>query len=80
MFFTEMCPSGGTKYVSFELLLGILRGYGEGRGGLPGTVPLQNPKVTPQKACLRNAEKGGHFQRTTCQKRDLCATSTLGGV
>ena len=58
MFFTEMCPSGGTKYVSFELFLGILRGPGEGRGGAPGTVPLQNPQVTSRKACLRNAENG----------------------
>ena len=41
-----MCPSGGTKYVSFEMLLFIiLRGPGEGRGGAPGKVPLQNPKV-----------------------------------
>ena len=29
----------------------------EGRGGAPGTVPLQNPQVTSRKACLRNAEK-----------------------
>ena len=36
-----MCPSGGTKYVSFELFLGILSGPGEGRGGAPGTVPSQ---------------------------------------
>ena len=43
-------PSGGTKYVSFELFLSILRGPGEGRVGAPGTVPLQNPKVTSQKA------------------------------
>ena len=56
MFFTEMRPWGGTKYVSFELLLGILGGPGEGRGGAPGTVPLQNPKVTSRKACLRNAD------------------------
>ena len=56
MFFTKRCPSGGTEYVSFELLLGILRGPGEGRGGTPGTVPLQNPEVTSRKACLRNAE------------------------
>ena len=26
----------------FELFWGILRGCGEGRGGPPGTVPLQN--------------------------------------
>ena len=32
-------PSIDTKYVSFELLLGILRGPGEGRGGAPRTVP-----------------------------------------
>ena len=44
MFFTERCPSGGTKYVSFEFFLGILSGSGEGRGGAPGTVPLQNPE------------------------------------
>ena len=49
-------PSGGTKYTSFELLLGILGGPGEARGGGRGTVPLQNPKVTSRKACLRNAE------------------------
>ena len=56
MLFTERCPSGGTEYVSFELFLGILSGPGEGRGGAPGTVPLQNPEVTSRKACLRNAE------------------------
>ena len=56
MFFTEMCPSGGTKHVSFELFLSILREPGEGRGGDPGTVPLQNPEVTSRKACLRNAD------------------------
>ena len=56
MFFTERCPSGGTEYDSFELFLGILRGPGEGRGGAPGTVTLQNPEVTSRKACLRNAE------------------------
>ena len=47
---------GGTEHVSFEFFLGILRGPGEGRGGAPGTVPLQNPEVTSRKACLRNAE------------------------
>ena len=61
MFFTKRCPSGGTEYVSFELFLGILRGPGEGRGGAPGTVPLQNPEVTLRKACLRNADKRGVF-------------------
>ena len=57
MFFTEMCPSGGTKFFSFELLLGILRGLSGGRGGTPDTVPLPNPKITSRKACLRNAEQ-----------------------
>ena len=33
MFFTEVCPSGGTKYVPFELLLGILGGPGRGEYG-----------------------------------------------
>ena len=47
---------GGTEYVFFELFLGILSGPGEGRGGAPGTVPLQNPEVTSRKACLRNAD------------------------
>ena len=57
MFCTKMCPWDGTKYGSFELYLGILRGPGEGRGGGPCTiVPLQNPRVTSWKACLRNAE------------------------
>ena len=32
MFFTKMCPSGGTEYVSFELFLGILRRLGSGEG------------------------------------------------
>ena len=59
MFFTKTCPLGGTKYVSFELILGILRGPREGRGGAPGTVPLQNPEVTSRKACLRNADEFG---------------------
>ena len=57
MFFTKRCPSGGTERVSFELFLGILSGPGEGRGGAPGTVPLQNPEVTSRKACLRNAAR-----------------------
>ena len=57
MFFTKRCPLGGTECVSFELVLGIVRGPGEGRGGAPGTVPLQNPEVTSRKACLRNAER-----------------------
>ena len=48
-------PLGGTEYVSFELFLGVLSGPGEGRGGAPGTVPLQNSEVTSRKACLRNA-------------------------
>ena len=56
MFFTEIYPLGGTKYVSLELFLSILRGPGEGRGGAPATVPLQNQEVTSRKACLRNAE------------------------
>ena len=56
MFFTKRCPSGGTEYVSFELFLRIIRGPGDGRGGTPGTVPLQNQEVTSRKACLRNAE------------------------
>ena len=56
MFITEMCPSGGTKYVSFGLFLSILKESGEGRGGTPGTVPLKNPEVTSRKACLRNAD------------------------
>ena len=41
-FFTEMCPSGGTKYLFFEFFLSILRAPVEGRGGAPGTVPLHN--------------------------------------
>ena len=43
---------------AFEIFLGIVRGPGEGRGGAPGTVPLQNPEVTSRKTCLRNAERG----------------------
>ena len=34
----------------------FLGGPEEGRGGAPGAVPLQNPKVTSRKACLRNAD------------------------
>ena len=49
MFITEICPSGGTKYVSLELLLSILREPGEGRGGAAGTVPLQNPEGISRK-------------------------------
>ena len=56
MFFTKRCPLGGTEYVSFELFLGILKGPGEGRGGAPGTVPLQNPEVISRKACLRSVD------------------------
>ena len=40
----------------------------EGRGGATGTVPLQNPKVTSQQACLRDAEEGqdGFFGQILC--------------
>ena len=41
-----------TKSISFELFLSILWGLGRGEGGAPGTVPLQNPKVTSRKACF----------------------------
>ena len=59
MFFTKMCPSGGTKCVSFELSLGILRGPDEGRGGAPGTVPLQNPQLGCRKwGCNKWGFKG----------------------
>ena len=61
---------GGTEYVSFELFLGILSGPGEGRGGAPGTVPLQNREVTSRKACLRNAETG---------KQAVAAMNVLSG-
>ena len=39
--------------------LWILRGPGwrGQRLGAPGAVPLQNPKVTAQKACLSNGDK-----------------------
>ena len=37
MFFTEVCPSSGTKYVSFELFWGILGGAWGGERGAPGT-------------------------------------------
>ena len=60
---------GGTEYVSFELYLGILRGPGEGRGGAPGTVPLQNPEVTSRKACLRNADLAGDDRGLTYSNR-----------
>ena len=59
MFFIKMCPSGGTRYGSFALVLGILRGPGKRRGGAPGTAPLQVQKVTSRKACLRNADLQG---------------------
>ena len=75
MFFTKRCPSSGTEYVSFELFLGILRGPGEGRGGAPGTVPLQNPEVTSRKACLRNADSErqttGHYRGDPFKCKDL---------
>ena len=50
-------PLGWYRVRLFWIILGILRGPGEGRGGAPGTVPLQNPEVTSRKACLRNADK-----------------------
>ena len=71
MFFTELCPSGGTKYVSFELLLSILRGPGEGRGGVPGTVPLQNPEVTSRKAYLRNADFWGRKKKKPINRKHI---------
>ena len=43
MFNTEICPSGGTKYVSFELFLSIPREAGRGEGGAPGTVNIDPP-------------------------------------
>ena len=46
----------------FELLLGVLRGWGRGEGA-PGTLPLQNAKVTSRKACLRN---GAYRDRNGC--------------
>ena len=67
MFFTEMCPSAGTRYVSFELFLSILREPGEGRRGAPGTVHLQNPEVTSRKACLRNADLRGNCSEKLVQ-------------
>ena len=62
--------SGGTKYVSFEVFLSLLREPGKGRGGDPGTVPLQNPEVTSRKACLRNAEGGIAESRNTGPLRE----------
>ena len=44
MFFTEMCPSGGTKYVSFELFLSILREPGEGERGRPWCGTFEKPR------------------------------------
>ena len=70
-----MCPAGGTKYVSFELFLGILRGPGEGRGVAPGTEPLrntsQNPQVTSRKACLRRADLHAEFSKGRSSLRRL---------
>ena len=67
---SAMRPSSGTKYVSLQLLLGILGGPGEGRGGAPGMVPLQNPKVTSQKAYLRNAETVIHLEHSAKVNKD----------
>ena len=66
MFFTKMCHSGGTKHIALELLLGILRAPGQGRGGPHSTVPLQKPKVTSRKACLRTADETTPTQ--TCKQ------------
>ena len=44
MFFTKTCPSGGTKCASFELLWGILRGPGKGRGGRPWYGTFAKPE------------------------------------
>ena len=67
-----MCLLDGTKYVLFALFLGIVRGPRKGRGGGPGTVPLQNPQVTSRKACLRNADNVGsekkHIKIKTCKQ------------
>ena len=41
---------------------------GLGRGGAPGTVPLQKPQVTSRKACLRHAD------------RNRAGTGTVGTV
>ena len=62
MFFTEMCPSSGTNYVSLELFLSILRGPGEGRGGAPGTVPSTF------------AKSRGHFTEGMFEKCRMKAT------
>ena len=52
---TQSTPRRGTPS---KMLIGEGR-FLEGRGGAPGTVPLQNPEVTSPKACLRNADLGG---------------------
>ena len=53
-------PRGAPRMVPSTSLLNyfwpFLGALGRGEGGAPGTVPLQNPKVTSRKACLRNAE------------------------
>ena len=59
--------------VSSELFLGILRGPGEGRGGAPGTVSLQNPEVTSRNACLRNADLSSRGNKRALFKRALCS-------
>ena len=57
MFFTKTCPSGGTKYVCFELFSAFLGAWPGAGGGAPGTVPLHNPQITSRKACLRKADQ-----------------------
>ena len=65
--FTCSSPGCAPRVVASTFLLNyflsILRGPGEGRGGAPGTVPLQNLEVTSRKACLRNAEMTLREQR-----------------
>ena len=69
-------------FLFFEIFLGILRGPGEGGGGTPGMVPLQNPQATSPKACLRNADLVCLFPCQlacvlACTRTGMCASIHL---
>ena len=59
--FTCSSPRGAPWVVPSTSLLNyfwaFFSGPWEGRGGAPGTAPLQNPEVTSRKACLRTLIK-----------------------
>ena len=70
-------PQVGASTSALNFFGGILRGPGEGQGGAPSTVPLQNSKVTSRKAYLRNADSWIAPSKSLGEK-DFFKEGTLG--